>query len=105
NIQIFRDLVGFVGFEYVARARVGGRVHGHRADAEPAQGTDDPDRDLAPVGHQHPAEQGSSHEHIRTPPKPTGSSGALAAAESARPSTVRVSTGSITPSSHSLAVE
>ena len=42
--------------------------------------------------------------HIRNTPKRVGSTGALSAAESDRPSTVRVSAGSMMPSSHSRAV-
>ena len=37
---------------------VGVGVHGHRADAEAAQGADDAHGDLAAVGHQHGVEQG-----------------------------------------------
>ena len=43
--------------------------------------------------------------HIRKTPKRVSGIGALSAAEIPRPSTVRVSAGAITPSSHSRAVE
>jgi hypothetical protein len=43
--------------------------------------------------------------HIRKTPKAGSARGAFAAADRDRPSTVRVSSGSITPSSHSRAVE
>ena len=42
--------------------------------------------------------------HIRNTPKRVASIGAFNAAESARPSTLRVSSGAITPSSHSRAL-
>ena len=42
----------------VPRVGVGVGVHGHRADAEAAQGADDAHGDLAAVGHQHGVEQG-----------------------------------------------
>ena len=47
------DQVGLVGRGGVERATVGLRVDGNRADAELAQGTEDPDRDLAAIGHEH----------------------------------------------------
>ena len=45
-------------------AGVVGRAGDHGADAEPVQGTDDPDGDLAPVGD----EDGGEHGHIRKTP-------------------------------------
>ena len=94
---------GQVGQGHVRRGRVRVGVHGHGPDAEPPQGPDHPAGDLAPVGHQHGAEH--ARPHIRKTPKAGSPSGALAAADRARPRTVRVSFGSITPSSHSRAVE
>ncbi len=94
---------GQVSQRHVRRGRVRVGVHGHGADAEPPQGPDHPAGDLAAVGHQHGAEH--AHPHIRKTPKAGSPSGALAAADSASPRTVRVSFGSITPSSHSRAVE
>ncbi len=55
-------------------------------------------RDRAVAGQLHVA-------HIRNTPKVVGSSGARDAASSPSASTLRVSSGSITPSSHSRAVE
>ena len=86
----------------VPGASVGVAVHGHRAHAHRAQRADHPHRDLAPVGHHNGVEHAT---HIRKRPKPLGGSGALAQADSASPSTIRVSAGSITPSSHNRAVE
>jgi hypothetical protein len=48
---------------------------------------------------------GGHGAHIRKTPKAGSARGAFAAADRDRPSTVRVSSGSITPSSHSRAVE
>ncbi len=128
------DPDGHVGQRNVRGMRVGIGVHGDRPDPEPPQRAQHPHGDLAPVGHQHRVKhagtrsgggatalsharcvrtalsrhggRGKGHgDHIRKTPKPGGSSGALAAADRASPSTVRVSRGSITPSSHRRAVE
>ena len=48
---------------------------------------------------------GSSRPHIRRTPRPTAGSGERVTTSRARPSTVRVSAGSITPSSQRRAVE
>src|SRR5690606_2334269 len=47
----------------------------------------------------------SIFNYIRNTPKRVGSMGALREADSARPNTSRVCAGSITPSSHSRALE
>ena len=47
------DRPGFVGQAGVAGADVGLRVNGHRADAQPAAGADDPAGDFAAVGDQY----------------------------------------------------
>ena len=91
-----------VGRAHVRRVHVGVGVHRDRADPQGAQRADHPERDLPAVGDEH---SGEHSRHIRKTPKAGSPSGALAAAESASPSTVRVSAGSITPSSHSRAVE
>lgn len=91
-----------VRLPYMPGVRVRVAEHGHRAHAQRPQRTDDADRDLAAVGDQDSAEH--LGPHIRKTPKPGSPSGALAHAVRARPSTCRVSSGSITPSSHSRAV-
>ena len=82
--------------------RVGIRIGVHRdgGDAQASRGADDAAGDLAAVGDQ----QGAEHRHIRNTPNRVGSIGAFSAADSARPSTRRVSIGSMTPSSHRRAV-
>ena len=99
-----------VGLEHVPGAGVRVAVHRDAGDAERAQRADDADGDLAAVGDQNLAEHvvPLPHllaPHIRKTPKPGGASGALAAADRDRPSTRRVSAGSMMPSSHSRAVE
>ena len=86
-------------------ARVGVRVavHRDRPDAHGLERADHPDGDLTPVGDQNGVEH-SSHSH---PEDAVGDrlNRRMGPAESARPTTVLVSTGSITPSSQSRAVE
>ncbi len=55
---------GRVGLADVPGARVRVAVHGDGPDAEPAQGSDDAERDLAPVGDKN----GVEHDHIRKTP-------------------------------------
>jgi hypothetical protein len=49
---------GLVGLRDVKRAAVGLGIHGHGADPELAQGAEDPNRDLAPVGDEDFSEDG-----------------------------------------------
>ena len=74
---------------------------GDRADAEPPAGADHAPGDLAPVGDEKASKHGG--RYIRKMPNVVFSIGALSAAEIDRPSTVRVSAGSMIPSSHSRA--
>ncbi len=89
-----------VGEPDVRQLGVGVGVHGDRAEAELAAGADHARGDLGPVGDEHAA-QG---HHMRKTPKRVSGSGARAQASRARPSTRRVSRGSMTPSSQSRAV-
>ncbi len=82
--------------------RDGAQPHG-------AGGADHAAGDLAAVGDQEraktPVEFRAVHlHHILNRPNFVGSIGAFADADNPRPSTSRVSAGSITPSSHSRAV-
>ncbi len=113
------DPHGDVGFAHVAGAGVGVAVDGHRTDAQGAQGADHAAGDLAAVGDEDGAEQrllpgrGKSGRrrnqswlaHIRNRPKEVSGSGVRETTSSASPRTVRVSAGSITPSSQRRAVE
>ena len=72
-----------------------------RFDAEAPCGAGDAAGDFAAVGDQ----QGAEHRgHIRNTPKRVSSRGLFSAADSARPSTRRLSAGSMMPSSHSRAL-
>ena len=96
-----------IGHRHMQRIAIGFGIDGDRPQAERARRADDAAGDLAAVGDQQGAEAAvdwRAHHHILKMPNFVGSAGALAAAESARPSTWRVSAGSITPSSQSRAV-
>ena len=87
------------------RVAVGLGIDRDGRDPEPARGADHPTGDLSAIGDQDLAEQA----HIRKTPKRVGSSakpeiGALRLAEIANARVIRVSTGSMTPSSHSRAL-
>ena len=100
------DAHGRVGIRHMLRAAVGVAVHGDAADSEFAQCADDAAGDLAAVGHEDCSEHRAGHwHHILNRPKAVSGSGVLEHTSRARPSTVRVSTGSMMPSSQSLAVE
>src|SRR6201996_7694726 len=81
----------------VQRVGVGVAVHRDRPDAHGLERANHPDGDLTPVGYQNRVE--THHAHIRKTPYDTGSTGAVDTTESARPTTVLVSAGSMTPSS------
>ena len=100
--EVAADAHGLVGLDDMGGVAVGVGVDGHRGGAEEAEGAEDPPGDLAPVGDEH---RSHGRRHILNTPKDGASSGALAAAARARPSTVRVLAGSMTPSSQSRAVE
>ncbi len=55
------DQPSLVGTPHVQRSPVGLGVHGHRADAELAQGTEHADGDLTAIGDEHLAEQRRVH--------------------------------------------
>ena len=81
--------------------RVGVRVDRDRAHAHRPRGADDTPGDLPPVGDQNRPD----HGHIRKMPNRAWSGiGAFSVAAKARPSTSRVWTGSMMPSSQSRAV-
>ncbi len=58
------DPDGGVGQPDVQRPRVRVGVHRDGPQAEPAQGPDDPDRDLAAVGHEHAVEREGRARHL-----------------------------------------
>jgi hypothetical protein len=85
----------------MARPGIGFGEHGDRFDAHAPRGAGDAAGDLAAIGDQ----QGCEHAgYIRNTPKRVGCTGAFSVADSDRPTTRRVSAGSITPSSQSRAV-
>ncbi|KAG1319912.1 hypothetical protein G6F63_014509 [Rhizopus arrhizus] len=107
------DVDGFVGQAHVARVAVGIGIHRHGGDAEAAAGRDDAAGDLATVGDQDFGEHGNGLHgsllghgtgYMRKTPKRVCCGAALRLADRARASTRRVSTGSITPSSHRRAL-
>ena len=97
-----------IGHRDMHGVAIGLGIDRDRAQAHRLGGADDADGDLAAVGDQQgakpPVHFRPIHRHILNRPNFVGSIGALAAADSPRPSTSRVSAGSITPSSHSRAV-
>ena len=99
---------GFIGHRDMHRVAIGLGINRDRAQAHRLGGADHAAGDLAAIGDQQraksPVQLGAIHHHILNRPKRVGSIGALADAESPRPSTSLVSAGSITPSSHSRAV-
>jgi hypothetical protein len=98
-----RQAHGGVGLRHEGRARIGVGVHRHRRQPQLAGSAEDPSGDLAPVGHQHRRDRRpgvSGVAHVRNTPNPVAPcTGAEWTADKARPSTVRVSRGSMTPSS------
>src|SRR5690349_19020169 len=84
-----------VGLPDMGRFRVGFRVHGDRRDPEVAAGVEDPPRDLPAVGDEQPGDHRRNTPYWRAP-----RTGAEWMADSAIPRTVRVSRGSMTPSSY-----
>ncbi|CDZ87083.1 hypothetical protein RHRU231_210009 [Rhodococcus ruber] len=101
------DRDGEVGIGHMRGPRVGIGVHRDRADSHCPGGTDDTSRDFPAVGD----EQGADRTLIHNPShnrnvanRAVPVTGAEWVADRARPSTVRVSRGSITPSSHTRPV-
>ena len=87
-----------VGLGDVRGCGVGIGVDGDGAQSQPTAGGEHPSGDLAAVGDQNSSD--SHQAHIRKTPKfDVPSIGPLAMADKHIPSTVRVSRGSITPSS------
>ncbi len=94
------DPIGLVGHGDMERAGIGIGIDRDATDGETARRPHDAAGDLAAIGDEDLAE----HPHIRKTPKRVFSIGALRLADKARPSTMRVSAGSITPSSQSRAL-
>jgi hypothetical protein len=96
------DADGLVRLTHERQARVAIRVNRDGADTHSPGGADNPPSDLSAVGDQ----QAFDHRrHIRnTPNRARSGMGAFRVALKARPRTSRVWAGSMTPSSHSLAV-
>src|SRR3982074_3029811 len=98
---------GFSGAGMEYGGTVGLGINRNRAQPHRLCGMDHPAGDLAAIGDQECAKPpvlfGAIHHHILNRPKRVGSIGALAAAESPRPSTSLVSAGSSTPASPSRA--
>ena len=97
------NLHRFVGEGDMPGRRIRFRMDGYRGDAQTPRGLDHAAGDLAAVGNQDLREHGPA-AHMRNTPNRVSSMGAFRAAEMPRPSTMRVSRGSMTPSSHSRAV-
>ena len=97
-----------IGHRDMHRAAIGFGIDRDRAQPHGARGADDAAGYLAAIGDQErakaPIHFRAIHRHILNRPNLVGSIGAFDAADSPSPSTSRVSVGSITPSSHSLAV-
>src|ERR1700687_4335578 len=91
----------FIGHGDMHGVAVGLGTNRNRAQAHRARRADHAAGDLAAIGDQEgtkpPVLFGVIHHHILNRPKRVGSIGALVAAERPRPSTSRVSAGSITP--------
>jgi hypothetical protein len=92
-----------VGVPDERQAFIGVREHRDRGQVHGPGGAHDPGRDLAPVGDQQLAQRRVRRHvgpHIRKTPKPRRpATGPECTADSAMPSTERVSRGSMTPSS------
>ena len=94
-----------VGLAHERRVGVAVGVDGDRAQAHLAGGAHDAPRDLAAVGDEQAAEAGRRRHHIRQTPYPAAPLISLLwQAESDRPMTVRVSRGSMMPSSETREV-
>ena len=89
-----------IGQMHMQRIGIGIGMHRDRPDPHAPRGADDAARDLAPVGDQ---KARNPRHHMRNTPQRVGRAGALLQAASDRLTTRRVSRGSITPSSQSLA--
>ena len=84
----------YARMQSASHARVQSSSHAHAQSAD----------HFREQGASHARMQSSHHPtHIRNTPNRDSSTGAFNAAEIANPNTVRVSAGSITPSSHSRA--
>src|SRR5258707_3140024 len=94
---------GLIGHGHMHGVAVGLGIDRDRAQAHGLGGADHAGCDLAAIGDQEGAKSPilglRFHHHILNRPKRVGSIGALADADSPRPSTSLVSAGSITPSS------
>ena len=89
---------------HVRGPRVGGGAHRHRLDVELAARADDPQGDLAAIGHEQTGDGRGHRRHMRKTPNFGSAKGALRAIERPRARADLVSAAVITPSSHSRAV-
>ncbi len=88
-----------IGQAHMLRVPVRRGINRHRLHTQPTRRPDHPTGDLAAIGDEDPAKH-----HMRNTPKCVRSQGAFSAAAIPRPSTRRVSRGSMRPSSHRRAV-
>ena len=96
------DRDGAIGRDHVRRARVGVGVHRDALDAELAAGADDPERDLAAVGDEEPADHrdpARASASRGTPVSPSWPSGDTRRAPSDRAAVIGIAS-SIGPSPH-----
>ena len=93
----------FANVTHVQGASVGLRVHGRHRNTQAAAGASNAPGDFAPVGDKDFFEHHSPVLHMRNTPKVVCGLGVRDAASSSRVRAVRVSSGSITPSTHRLA--
>ena len=98
------DVHGLIRHAHMQCLRIGIGIDRDGADTHCPRGADHAAGDLATVGDEEGLDHGCLH-HIRNTPKSARAAiGVSRQASSARPSTSRVCTGSITPSSHRRAV-
>ena len=95
------DAPGFIGEGHMQRVGIGIGINRDGGNAHATGGADDAAGDFAAIGDQQFAKHG---HYIRNKPKRVCATGAFRAADRPRPSTMRVSAGSMMPSSHSRAV-
>ncbi len=88
----------------VRAPRVVGRVDGDGLASGVVRAPDDPSRDFTPVGHEQASDRSRRHQCRTTPKTAVPRTGAECVAVSAMASTVRVSRGSMMPSSHNRPV-
>ena len=89
--------VRLVGDAHVARAGIGLGIHRQRGHSHAPRGARDAADNFAAIGDEEPAEH--ARAHIRNTPKRVAGVACAAVKARANPSTRRVSSGSMTPSS------